>query len=73
MADFDPSLVWIASQPLLLTGRDGAMLRQHAPDLLLAMADETFMLVDVKPKEFAQEPRGGLSDKRCVGPGGFHQ
>ena len=35
LADFDPSVRWIASQPFWVSGRDGETLRRHVPDFLL--------------------------------------
>lgn len=55
LADFDPSVRWIASQPFWLSGRDGAVLRRHVPDFLLETADG-LLVVDVKPAELLAEP-----------------
>lgn len=35
LADFDPLLRWIASQPFWVSGRDGERLRRPVPDFLL--------------------------------------
>ncbi len=32
LADFDPTVGGIASQPLWMSGRDGGVLRRHVPD-----------------------------------------
>ncbi|MEJ5947027.1 TnsA-like heteromeric transposase endonuclease subunit [Pseudokineococcus basanitobsidens] len=56
LADFDPAVAWMASQPLWLCGSDGAARRRHAPDLLLQGRDGSFTVVDVKPAEFAVRP-----------------
>ena len=56
MADFDPSVRWITSQPFWVSGRDGEILRRHVPDFLL---DTTtgLVVVDVKPPELVVEPQ----------------
>jgi hypothetical protein len=56
LADFDPSVRWIASQPFWVSGRDGETLRRHVPDFLL---DTTagLMVVDVKPPDLLAEPQ----------------
>lgn len=51
LADFDPAVVGIATQPFQLSGRDGKVLRKHVPDILLRMSDGSFTLVDVKRAE----------------------
>lgn len=56
VADFDPDVAWIASQPMWLSGLDGATRRNHVPDFLLHRRDGTFVLVDVKPDKFARKP-----------------
>lgn len=35
LADFDPGVTGLATQPFLLAGRDGQLVRRHVPDLLL--------------------------------------
>ena len=57
LADFDPAVRWIASQPMWLSGRDGTQLRRHVPDLLLIGDAGPPLLVDVKPKQFADQPQ----------------
>jgi hypothetical protein len=57
LADYDPDVVGIAAQPMWLVGKDNGDTRRHVPDLLLALSDGNFMLVDVKPAEFAQHPK----------------
>lgn len=49
LADFDPAVVKIGTQPFQITGREGADLRAHVPDLLLVHADHSVTVVDVKP------------------------
>lgn len=56
LADFDPTVRRIASQPLSLTGRDGDVLRRHVPDFLLEVAGSAYLLVDVKPAEMLSDP-----------------
>ena len=55
LADFDPSVRWITSQPFWLSGRDGSTLRRHAPDYLLQTATG-YTVVDVKPELLLKEP-----------------
>jgi len=55
LADFDPEVRWIASQPFWLSGRDGSTLRRHAPDFLL-QTTTGFTVVDVKPEPLLEEP-----------------
>jgi len=57
LADLDPTVAWIASQPVWLCGDDRPARRRHAPDLLLQHADGSFALVDVKPAAFVDVPR----------------
>ena len=56
LADFDPSVRWVASQPFWLSGRDGPSRRRHVPDFLLEAADGGYTVVDVKPKDMLVEP-----------------
>lgn len=55
LADFDPDVRWIASQPFWLSGRDGSTLRRHAPDFLLETTGG-YAVVDVKPEPLLTEP-----------------
>ncbi|WP_326657777.1 TnsA-like heteromeric transposase endonuclease subunit [Streptomyces sp. NBC_00385] len=48
LADFDGTVVAMASQPFQLTGPDGIRIRRHVPDLLLLHADGLVTVVDVK-------------------------
>ncbi|WP_459548544.1 TnsA-like heteromeric transposase endonuclease subunit [Nocardia sp. X0981] len=57
LADFDPSVAWMAAQPFWLWGRDGTVVRRHVPDLLLKLGSGSFVVVDVKPATFQLEPR----------------
>lgn len=56
LADFDPTVRWIASQPFWLSGRDGTTLRRHVPDFLLEHVDGSYTVVDVKPEELLTTP-----------------
>lgn len=55
LADFDPKVTAIASQPFWICGRDGRELRRHVPDFLLR-TDVAFVVVDVKPEPLLDEP-----------------
>ena len=55
LADFDPNVRWIASQPFWLSGRDGSSLRRHPPDFLL-QTTAGYTVVDVKPEPLLEEP-----------------
>ncbi|MFF9641006.1 TnsA-like heteromeric transposase endonuclease subunit [Kitasatospora aureofaciens] len=56
LADFDPSVVAIVAQPFQLVGADGSSVRRHVPDLLLARADGSVTVVDVKAAWRAKAP-----------------
>ncbi len=56
LADFDPAVTGIASQPFRICGRDGSTTRTHVPDYLLRCADEV-VVVDVKPAGLLGHPR----------------
>jgi hypothetical protein len=53
LADFDPDVVGIAAQPFLVRDAD----RRHVPDLLLRRADESVVIVNVKPAERMNDER----------------
>lgn len=55
LADFDPAVRGIASQPLWMSGRDGSVLRRHVPDFMLK-TDTGFVVVDVKPEKVLADP-----------------
>jgi hypothetical protein len=57
LADYDRGVVGIATQPMWLVGNDNGVTRRHVRDLLLALSKGSFMLVDVKPAEFAEHPK----------------
>ncbi|WP_289020230.1 TnsA-like heteromeric transposase endonuclease subunit [uncultured Ornithinimicrobium sp.] len=52
LADFDPTVVGIATQPFQITGSGTGPQPSHVPDVLLVHVDRTVTLVDVKPAEF---------------------
>jgi hypothetical protein len=56
LADFDPAVRWIASQPFWVSGRDGHVIRRHVPDFMLESAERTYTVVDVKPAGLVDEP-----------------
>ena len=56
VADFDPAVLAIASQPFGLTGLLGKAERKHVPDYLLVGSDGVPTVVDVKLAEFAARP-----------------
>lgn len=55
LADFDPAVSWVSSQPFWVSGRDGSVLRRHVPDFLL-QTTTGFVVVDVKPAELVNDP-----------------
>lgn len=57
LADFDGEVVGIAAQPFLLRARVGGRARRHIPDFLLAHADKSVRVVNVKPASRLAEPR----------------
>ena len=57
LADFDPTVSWIAAQPMWIVGRDGDAIRRHAPDLLLSRRGCAPLVVDVKPALFVARPK----------------
>lgn len=56
LADFDPTVTGICTQPFQITARDRATDRSHVPDVLLTHADRRVTLVDVKPATFLDKP-----------------
>jgi hypothetical protein len=55
LADFDPDVAWLTTQPMWLSGVDGAKTRRHVPDLLMRLRGG-YLVADVKPAEFAARP-----------------
>ncbi|WP_428830959.1 TnsA-like heteromeric transposase endonuclease subunit [Brevibacterium picturae] len=56
LADFDPTVVGICTQPFQLTEQSDDAHRTHVPDILLTHSDQRVTLVDVKPEHFLHEP-----------------
>lgn len=56
LADADPLVTGIATQPFEISGLDDGVVRSHVPDVLLQHADGTTVLVDVKPEKIARRP-----------------
>ncbi|GAA0330068.1 TnsA-like heteromeric transposase endonuclease subunit [Micropruina glycogenica] len=54
LADFDPTVSWVLSQPFWVSGRDGSVLRRHVPDCLLETTGG-YVVVDVKPAELLDD------------------
>lgn len=57
LLDFDPRVRWILSQPFLMEGDDRGKTRKHIPDYLVAHADHSVCVVDVKPAAKLDRPR----------------
>jgi hypothetical protein len=56
LADFDPKVCGITSQPFQMAEQTGSKSRTHVPDLLLLHRDRTVTVVDVKPAELLGDP-----------------
>ncbi|MBK7722171.1 MAG: TnsA-like heteromeric transposase endonuclease subunit [Austwickia sp.] len=56
LADFDPAVTGIASQPFWLSGLDDGVRRRHVPDYLLTCRDGSAAVVDVKPARMCEKP-----------------
>jgi len=57
LADFDPAVTGIAAQPFLLRATVDGRKRRHVPDFLLAHADHTVRIVNVKPAHRLNDPK----------------
>ncbi|WP_309127113.1 TnsA-like heteromeric transposase endonuclease subunit [Microbacterium sp.] len=57
LLDFDPRVRRLLSQPFLIEGDDRGTTRRHIPDFLIAHADESVCVVDVKPAEKLSLPK----------------
>lgn len=57
LADFDPTVIGICTQPFQLAGRDGSGPRAHVPDALLVRQDGTATVIDVKPAGLVGKPQ----------------
>lgn len=55
LADFDPAVAGIASQPFWLSGLDDSVQRRHVPDYLLTGSNGSVVVVDVKPARMCEE------------------
>jgi hypothetical protein len=56
LADFDPGVTVIASQPFRLIAADGSRIRSHVPDILLLTSDGGATVVDVKSPAKREDP-----------------
>lgn len=54
LADYDPTVSLVLSQPFWVSGRDGPVLRRHVPDFLLETT-HGYVVVDVKPAELLDD------------------
>jgi hypothetical protein len=57
MADFDPSVMSIAAQPLCVTARVDGRRRRHVPDFLVIDSDGLATVVNVKPASHVDDPK----------------
>lgn len=57
LADFNPAVLAIATQPFQITGRVGGVLRSHIPDILMVHDDRRVTLIDVKPAQLLDKPQ----------------
>lgn len=57
LADFDPAVTRIWSQPFVMENTQGKVKRRHVPDYLLGHADGHLCLVDVKSASRLTDPR----------------
>ncbi|WP_022889093.1 TnsA-like heteromeric transposase endonuclease subunit [Agromyces italicus] len=57
LLDFDPRVRRLLSQPFLLEGDDRGTTRRHIPDFLIAHADDSVCVADVKPAEKLSLPK----------------
>ncbi len=57
LADFDPQVAGIWSQPCLLTASVGGKPRRHVPDFLLVSPGGVATVVNVKPADRLSDPR----------------
>ncbi len=54
LADFDPTVSVVLTQPFWVSGRDGSVLRRHVPGFLLETT-RGYVVVDVKPAELLDD------------------
>ncbi len=57
LADFDPQVIWMGSQPFQLVRADAARTRRHVPDFLFGLEDGRMRVVDVKPRDRLTRPK----------------
>lgn len=57
LADFDPAVGSLTTQPFQAIGSDGDVVRSHVPDLMLMSPDHRVTVVDVKPSAFLDLPK----------------
>ena len=57
MADQNVQVTGVVGQPFLMQGQDGRRLRRHVPDFMLFMADDSLLIVDVKPRDRLADPK----------------
>lgn len=57
LADFDPAVCSLTTQPFQAIGSDGDVVRSHVPDLMLMSPDHRVTVVDVKPSVFLDLPK----------------
>ena len=58
IADFNPAVTAIAAQPFWLRALAGGRVRRHVPDFFLQRADQSALLVNVKPAGQLADPEG---------------
>ncbi len=56
LADFDPRVRWISSQPFEMEAEVDGVRRRHVPDYLIERHDHSLCVVDVKPRRFLLHP-----------------
>jgi len=56
IADFDPAVTAIAAQPFWLRAQVAGRVRRHVPDFFLVRADQSALLVNVKPAAQLADP-----------------
>src|SRR5258705_3656565 len=57
MADFDPTVVSVAAQPLCVMVQADGRRRRHVPDFLVIDSDGLATVVNVKPAEQLDDPK----------------
>lgn len=57
LADFDPAITWIRSQPFRLESAEASTKQTHVPDYLFRFADDRLSVVDVKPQGRLAKPK----------------